>query len=156
MVPRGPDSSTLDSSGILIRVAGGAASQMQLDSPERADCGGPWVRVPSGGRAALKFREEISGSPCRAETALHFQCLLKSAPGVCCAHRSVSSGLLAHATEVGPSQPPLFWLVRGHRWGEDSLSPGVDSIQVQAEFSLQADLTHLGLHLCSSTVGTCL
>lgn len=107
MVPRGPDSSTLNRSRILIRVAGGAASQMQLCSPERADYGGPWVPAPSGGRAALRLGEEVSGSPCRAALALHFQCLLKS--GVCiqvCAWWLTCSW----NQNSGVSQPPLFWL----------------------------------------------
>jgi hypothetical protein len=98
MVPRGPDSSTLNRSRILIRVAGGAASQMQLCSPERADYGGPWVPAPSRGRAALRLGEEVSGSPCRPAPALHFQCLFKSS--LECTYRSVPGSLLARAIEV--------------------------------------------------------
>lgn len=134
-------------------MAGGAASQMQLGSPERADCRGPWVRAPSGGRAALKLREEVSGSPCRAAPALHSQGLLvKSAPAVCI-HRSVPGGLLVRATKVvGLLSLRSCGVVRGHRWDEDSVSPGVDS-RIQAGFSLQAGLTHSGLHLTSPSLG---
>lgn len=95
MVPRGPDSSTLNRSRILIRVAGGAASQMQLCSPERAYYGHRWVSAPSGGRAALRLREEVSGSPCRPAPALQFQGLFTLS--LECAYWSVPGGLLARA-----------------------------------------------------------
>lgn len=118
MVPRGQDSSTLNRSRILIRVAGGAASQMQLCSPERADYGCPWVPAPSGGRAALRLGEEVSGSPCRPASALQFQCWLKLS--LECAHKSVPGGLLARAIKVVESLSLLAsGTARSHRWDEE-------------------------------------
>lgn len=99
--------------------------------------GAPWVRAPSGGRAAPERGEEVSGSPCRAAPALHGQCWLKLSVRLECAHRSAPRGVLAHATElVEPRSLHSSVGVRGHRWEEDSIWPGVDSIQVQAGFSV--------------------
>lgn len=72
----------------------------------------------------------LSGSA-RPAWAAQVEC----APGVCT--QVCAQGFTRPRNRAGgASQPPLFRGVRGHRWEEDSIWPGVDSIQVQAGFSV--------------------